>query len=108
MTISIQHYRMSEPTGWDGRFSGGGSYQEASKETVDLIGQDAPKLVWSDKDGIKAIMVQAVSEAADLVLQIELYDSSVEWIGDPAAETLPEAAINVLDGILSSFTLTRE
>jgi hypothetical protein len=36
-----------------------------------------------------------------------LYDASVEWIGDPAAETLPEAAISVLDGILSSFALTQ-
>ena len=52
-------------------------------------------------------MVQAISEAADLVLQIELYNSSVEWIGNPAAETLPETAIGVLDGIRSSFTLAQ-
>jgi hypothetical protein len=107
LVISIQHYRMSEPTGWDGRFSGGGAYQEASKEMVDLIDQEATKWVWSDEDGIKAIEVHAVSEAADLVLQIALYDSSVEWIGDPAAESLPETAIGVLYGILSSFKLTQ-
>jgi hypothetical protein len=107
LVISIQHLRMSEPAGWDGRFSGGGPYQEASQEWVTLIGQESRKWVWSDKDGIKAIEVHAVSEAADLVLQIALYDSSVEWIGDPEAESLPETALNVLYGILSSFKLTQ-
>lgn len=52
-------------------------------------------------------MVQAVSEDADLVLIIGLHDASVLWISDPAAETIPEAAIGVLDQILNSFTLTQ-
>jgi hypothetical protein len=105
--ISIQYYRISEPAAWDGRFSGGGLPQEADREQLTLFGQEGPKWVWTVNDGIKAIMVQAVNEAADLVLQIELYDGSVQWIGDPAAETLPETAISVLDGILSSFELTQ-
>lgn len=72
-----------------------------------LIGREAPKWVWTVNDGIKGIMVQAVSEAVDLVLQIELYDGSVQWIGDPTAETLLQSAIEVLDGILSSSALTQ-
>jgi hypothetical protein len=107
--ISIQYMHTVEesPVAWDGRFSGGGLAQEASKETVDLMGQEASKWVWTDEDGIKGIMVQTVREDADLVLQIELYDGSANGIYDPAAETLPEAAISVLDGILSSLTLTQ-
>ena len=108
LAISIQHYRMSEPAGWDGRLSGGGPYQEAiTGDQVTLISQDIRKLVWIYSDGIKAIEVQAVNHDADLVLQIALRDESVEWIGDPAAETIPETAIVVLDGILSSFAMTR-
>lgn len=51
-------------------------------------------------------MVQAVSEDADLVLTIELHDASVQWIGDPAAETIPKTVIGVLDQILNSLALT--
>jgi hypothetical protein len=107
--ISIQYMHTSEesPVAWDGRFSGGGLPQEANKETVDLIGQEAPKWVWTDEDGIKAMMVQTVREDADLVLTIELRDGTVNGIFDPLAETLPETAISVLDGILSSFALTQ-
>jgi hypothetical protein len=50
LTISIQHIRMSEPVSWDGRFSGGGLPQEASQESVTLIGQEAPKWVWTVDD----------------------------------------------------------
>jgi len=64
-------------------------------------------MVWTYNGGIKAIEVQAVNQDADLVLQIALYDASVEWVGDPAAETISEAATGVLDQILSSFALTQ-
>ena len=108
MAISIQHIRMSESVAWDGRYAGGGPYQEAATgDSLTLIGQDTHKMVWTYNGGIKAIEVQAVNQDADLVLQIALYDASVEWSGDPAAETIPEAAIGVLDQILSSFTLTQ-
>jgi hypothetical protein len=108
LAISIQHIRMSESVAWDGQLTGSGPYQEAiTGDPLILIGQDTHKLIWAYNDGIKAIQVQAVNEAADLALTIALYDGSVEWIGDPAAETVPETAIGVLDGILSSFTLTQ-
>ena len=107
LAISIQHIRMSESVAWDGRHAGG-PYQEAiTGDPLTLIGQDTHKLVWIYSDGIKAIQVQAVSEDANLALTITLRDSSVEWVGDAAAETVPEAAIGVLDQILSSFALTR-
>jgi hypothetical protein len=108
LNISIQHLRISESVAWDGRLGGGGAYQEAVVGApVTLIGQEAKKWVWTVNDKIKALEIQAVNQDADLVLQIALYDASVEWIGDPAAETIPEAAIGVLDGILSSFALTQ-
>jgi len=107
LVISIQHLRMSESVAWDGQLGGGGPYQEAQVERVTLIGQEARKSVWTYNDGIKAIEVQAVYQDADLALQIALYDASVEWVGDPVAETVPETAISVLDQILTSFALTQ-
>jgi hypothetical protein len=107
LAISIQHTRTSESIAWDGRFSGGGLPQEAQVYQMNLLGQEAQKWVWTVNGGIKAIMIQGVIQEADLVVQIELYDASVQWIGDPAAETIPEAAIGVLDQILNSLVLTQ-
>jgi hypothetical protein len=106
-SISIQYIRISElgSVAWNGNLGGGGLYQEAQREPVTLMGQEVQKMVWTDGEGIQAMGLQVVIEAADLALQIALYDNSVLWIGDPAAEALPEMAIDVLEGVLSSLTL---
>jgi hypothetical protein len=107
LAISIQHVRISEPAAWDGGY-GGGPYDEATYgDSLTLIGQDIYELIWNYNNGIKAIEVQAVNEDADLALTITLRDSNVEWIGDPAAETLSESAIAVFDQVLNSFSLTQ-
>jgi hypothetical protein len=109
MAISIQymHTSSAEGVGWGG-VGGGGPYDQATVgNKVTLIGQEAQKWVWTYNGGIKAIQVQAVSRDANLALTITLCDDSVVFVEDPAAETIPETAIGVLNQILSSFALTQ-
>jgi hypothetical protein len=107
LSIVVQYLRKSDPDqiAWGGRHQpidlGFGDAVLGDRVTV--LGVETHKRIWSYNDGIKAVFVEVVADAADLVLQITLGDTSGVSIRDPEAETISQPAMAALDQILSSL-----
>jgi hypothetical protein len=110
-SLVVQYQRKSnpDPVGWDGSqqpvdlFFG----DAVLGEKVTVLGVETYRRVWNYNDGLKAIFVEVVSDAADLILHITLGDGSGVSIQDPGAETISESEMAALDQILGSLAATR-
>jgi len=74
---------------------------------VTVMGVETHKRIWTYNDGLKAVFVGVVADAADLVFNITLGDSSVMSITDVEAQSVPEPAMAALDQVLRSLGETR-
>jgi hypothetical protein len=108
--IVVQYLRKSDPNqvGWDGRHQPVDLFfgDAVLGDKVTVMGVETHKRIWTYNDGIKAVFVEVIPQAEDLVFHITLGDSSGVSIRDAEAETIPKSAMAALDQILSSLAAT--
>ncbi len=109
LTLSIQYLRMSDMAAEEVGLRSWVDPQEITvREAVTVMGQEEFRYIWAYEGEIKAVGVSYGSQAADLGLHITLCQSVAEgFLNLPEAETVPESALAVLDGIVDSLALAR-
>lgn len=108
--LIVQYQRKSDPTptAWGGSLLPADmGYQESILgDRVTVAGVQTHKRIWTDDEGIKAVMVAVVNPNEDLVFDISLTDGSARSIKDADAKAIPDAAMAALDQVLASLTVT--
>jgi hypothetical protein len=109
LILTIQYLRMSDmATGDVGLRSWVDPQEITVRETVTVMGQEEFRDTWAHEGAVKAVGVSYGNQAADLGLQSTLCERvTEELLNIPEAETIPESALAVLDGIVDSLALTR-
>jgi hypothetical protein len=109
LSLSIQYLRMSDMAAEAVGLKSWVDPQEITvRETVTVMGQEEFRYIWAYEGEIKAVGVSYGNQAADLGLHITLCESVAEgFLNIPEAQTIPESALDVLDGIVNSLALTR-
>ena len=105
--IAVQFLKKSEPAqvGWDGSqmpvnlFFG----DSVLGDKVTVLGIETHKRLWVYDEELKAVFVEVISDAADLVLHITLADGSTMFITDAETEEIPDSALAALDQVLGSL-----
>jgi hypothetical protein len=108
--LIVQYQRRSAPTptAWGGDLLPADmGYQESVLgERVSVAGVETHKRIWTDDEGIKAVVVAAVNPTSDLLFEISLTDGNAWSIKDAETKTIPDAAMAALDQVLVSLTVT--
>jgi hypothetical protein len=104
LAIVVQYQRKSTPF-WDGNHQPVDLFfgDAVLGEKVTVLGVETHKRVWMYNEEIKAVFVQLVPDAEDLVLHITLGDSTGMSIRDAEAETVSKSAMATLDQVLGSL-----
>ena len=108
--IAVQFLKKSEPAqvGWDGSQMPGNLYFGDSilGDKVTVLGIETYKRLWVLDQELKAVFVELLSDAADLVLHVTLADGRTMLITDAETRPVPDAAIAALDQVLGSLAVT--
>jgi hypothetical protein len=108
--LVVQYQRKSDPTpiAWGGDLlpADMGYPESVLGDRVTVTGVETHKRIWTDDEGIKAVMVAVVNPTEDLLFDISLTDGSARSIKDADAKAIPDTAMAAFDQVLASLKVT--